>query len=50
MIPEYTDEEYEDLQWDYDQEYDRVTDLENEIDGLKEQIERLESKIEELEG
>lgn len=50
LIPEHTDEEYEGLQWDYDQECDKVTDLENEIDNLKEEIERLESKIEELEG
>lgn len=36
LIPEHTDEEYEDLQWDYNQECDKVTDLENEIDDLKE--------------
>lgn len=46
LIPEHTDEEYEDLQWDYNQECDKVTDLENEIDDLKE---KKLSKIDELE-
>ena len=50
LIPEHTDEEYEGLQWDYDQKCDKITDLENEIDDLEKEIERLESKIEELEG
>ena len=50
LIPKHTDEEYEGLQWDYDQKCDKVTDLENEIDDLKKEIERLESKIDELEG
>ena len=50
LIPEHTDEEYEELQWDYDQKCDKVTDLENEIDDLEKEIERLENKIEELEG
>ncbi len=49
LIPEHTDEEYEGLQWDYDQKCDKVTDLENKIDDLEKEIERLESKIEELE-
>ena len=50
LIPEHTDEEYEELEWDHDQKCDKVTDLENEIDDLEKEIERLESKIEELEG
>ena len=50
LIPEHTDEEYEGLQWDYEQKCDKVTDLENEIDDLEKEIERLESKIDELES
>lgn len=50
LIPEHKDEEYEGLQWDYDQKCNKVIDLENEIDDLEKEIERLESKIEELEG
>lgn len=50
LIPEHTDEEYEGLQWDYDQKCDKVTDLKNEIYDLEKEIERLEIKIEELEG
>ena len=50
LIPEHTDEEYEELQWDYDKKCDKITDLENEIDELNEEIEMLEIKIEELEG
>ena len=50
LIPEHTDEEYEELQWDYDQKCDKVLELVDEIDELREEIERLESKIEELEG
>ena len=50
LISEHTDEEYEDLQWDYDHKCDKVIDLENEIDDLQKEIERLEGKIEELEG
>ena len=50
LIPEHTDSEYEVLQWDYDKKCDKITDLENEIDELNEEIEMLEIKIEELEG
>ena len=50
LIPENKDEEYEGLQWDYNQKCDKVTDLENEIDDLEKEIERLESKIDELES
>lgn len=50
LIPEHTDEEYEGLQWDYDQKCDKVIDLENEIYDLEKEIERLESKIDELEN
>lgn len=49
LIPEHTDEEYEDLQWDYDRKCDNVTDLENELSDLEKENERLEDKIEELE-
>ena len=50
LIPKHTDEEYEKLEWKYGLEYDKVLELEDEIDELREEIERLESKIEELEG
>ena len=48
LIPEHTDEEYEELEWKYGLEYDKVLELVDEIDELREEIERLESKIEEL--
>ena len=50
LIPKHTDEEYEELEWRYEQEHDKVLELVDEIDELREGIERLESKIEELEG
>ena len=50
LIPKHTDEEYEELEWRYEQEHDKVLELVDEIDELREEIERLESKIEELEG
>ena len=49
LIPEYTDEEYEDLLCDYNMESDKVTDLENEISNLEKENKRLEEKVEELE-
>lgn len=49
LIPEHTDEEYEDLECDYERKCDKVTDLENEISDLEKENERLEDKIEELE-
>ena len=50
LIPEYTDEEYKDLQCDYENKCDKIDDLENEVDDLEKEIERLESEIEELES
>ena len=50
LIPKHTDEEYEELEWKYGLEYDKVLELEDEIDELREEIETLEIKIEELEG
>ena len=50
LIPEHTDEEYEELEDAYEQKCDAVIDLENEIDDLEKEIKRLENKIEELEG
>lgn len=50
LIPVHTDEEYEKLEWKYGLEYDKVAELENEVDDLRDEIERLEIKIEELEG
>lgn len=49
LIPEYTDEEYEDLLCDYNMKSDKVTDLENEISNLEKENKRLEEKVEELE-
>ena len=49
LIPERTDEEYENLMWDYDRKCDKVTDLENEISDLEKENKRLEEKVEELE-
>lgn len=49
LIPEYTDEEYENLLCDYNMESDKVTDLENEIFNLEKENKRLEEKVEELE-
>ena len=49
LIPEYTDEEYENLLCDYNMEIDKVTDLENEIFNLEKENKRLEEKVEELE-
>ena len=50
LIPKHTDEEYEELEWKYEQEHDKVLELKNEIDELNEEIEMLEIEIEELEG
>lgn len=49
LIPEYTDEEYEDLLCDYNMESEKITDLENEISNLEKENKRLEEKVEELE-
>lgn len=45
LIPEHTASEYENLQWDYYEKCDKLTDLENEIDDLKEEIERTEKRV-----
>lgn len=50
LIPEHTDEEYEELQWDYDQKCDKVTDLENEVDDLEGVIDNIESNVNEIMG
>ena len=49
MIPEHTDEEYRDLEWQLEEKDGDITSLEDENDTLKNQIEILEDKIEELE-
>ena len=41
LIPECTDDEYEDLQWDLDHKEDEIRDLENEIDKLEDEKDRL---------
>ena len=50
MIPEHTDEEYRDLEWQLEKKDGDVTSLEDENDTLKNRIEVLEEKIEKLEN
>ena len=45
LIPEHTALEYENLQWNYCEKCDKATDLENEVDDLKEEIERIEKRV-----
>lgn len=50
MIPEHTDEEYWDLEWQLEEKDGDITSLEDENDTLKNRIEVLEEKIEKLEN
>ena len=49
MIPEHTDEEYQDLEWQLEEKDGDITSLKDENDTLENQIEVLEEKIEKLE-
>ena len=49
MIPEHTDEEYQDLEWQLEEKDGDITSLKDEKDTLENQIEVLEEKIEKLE-
>ena len=48
MIPEHTDEEYYDLEWQLEKKNGDITSLEDENDTLENRIKILEEKIEEL--
>lgn len=48
MIPEHTDKEYRDLEWQLEEKDGDITSLEDKNDILKNRIEILEDKIEEL--
>lgn len=50
MIPEHTDEEYRDLEWQLEEKDGDITSLKNENDTLENRIEILEEKIEKLEN
>lgn len=49
MIPEHTDEEYQDLEWQLEEKDGDIASLEDKNDTLENRIEILEEKIEELE-
>ena len=49
MIPEQTDEEYQDLEWQLEEKDGDITSLKDENDTLENRIEVLEEKIEKLE-
>lgn len=49
MIPEHTDEEYRDLEWQLEDRNGEITSLEDENDTLENRIEVLEEKLEKLE-
>lgn len=48
MIPEHTDEEYWDLEWQLEEKDGDITSLKDENDTLENRIKILEEKIEEL--
>ena len=50
MIPEHTDEEYRDLEWQLEEKDGDITSLKYENDTLENRIEILEEKIEKLEN
>lgn len=50
MIPEHTDEEYCDLEWQLEEKDGDITSLKDENDTLENRIEILEEKIEKLEN
>lgn len=49
MIPEHTDEEYQDLEWQLEEKDSDIASLEDKNDTLENRIEVLEEKIEKLE-
>ena len=50
LIPEHSDDEYEDLAFDLNNKEEKIISLEDEIDTLKNKVETFEEKIEELEN
>lgn len=48
MIPEHTDEEYQDLEWQLEEKDGDIASLEDKNDTLENRIKILEEKIEEL--
>jgi len=50
LIPEHTNEEYEELQWDFNLKCEKISDLEDEISSLESENGDLENKIDELEN
>ena len=50
LIPEHSDDEYDDLAFDLSNKEDQIISLENEVDTLENKVEILEEKIEELEN
>ena len=50
LIPEHSDDEYEDLAFDLNNKEEKIISLEDEIDTLENKVEILEEKIEELEN
>lgn len=50
LIPEHSDDEYEDLAFDLSNKEEEIISLEDEIDTLENKVETLEEKIEELEN
>ena len=50
MIPEHTDEEYWDLEWQLEEKDGDITSLKDENNTLENRIEILEEKIEKLEN
>lgn len=50
LIPEHSDDEYEDFAFDLSNKEEEIISLEDEIDTLENKVETLEEKIEELEN
>jgi predicted nucleic acid-binding Zn-ribbon protein len=50
LIPEYTDEEFYDLECELNNRYDEISTLEDEYSSLESENKRLEERIEELEN
>ena len=49
LIPQHTDDEYDDIAFDLSDKKAQIASLEDEIDTLENKVEILEEKIEELE-
>ena len=49
LIPEHTDEEYEELEYDFWDKENKIDDLESEISTLELENEQLQRKIDDLE-